>query len=157
MMVAACQENTEKGTALQVRKDLITSAKIDTAMIFERMLGPQDALIYLRSAAVPEALVERLMSDGGRRPAPVECGNQPALRPAPNARLAEGFYSNNGRRKDVVKSAVVQAALSLREQLGSERMERMLKREALPDDVIARVVCGDDNTLRARCHASPTE
>jgi hypothetical protein len=142
---------------LQARKDEITSAKIETAMIFEQMLGPQDALTYMRSAEVPEALVERLLSGGARRPAPVDGEQAAASAPTPPARAVEGFYSNNGRRKDVVKSAVVQAALTLRSQLGSERMERMLKREDLPDEVIARVLRGDGGALRARYYASPTE
>ena len=142
---------------MQARKDEITSAKIETAMIFEQMLGPQDALTYLRSADVPEALVERLLSGGARRPGPTDGEAGPTPSPAPATRFTEGFYSNNGRRKDVVKSAVVQAAVMLREQLGCERMERMLKREDLPDDVVARVLRGDGAALRARYHASPTE
>lgn len=142
---------------MQTRKDEITSAKIETAMIFERMLGEQDARNYLRGADVPEPLIERVLAGGPRRP----LSEAPPRDAAPTSSLpvefVEGFYSNNGRRHDAVRTAVVQAALALRQQLGDERLRQMLQREGLPDEVVSRVLTRRDGSVRARCVTPPAQ
>lgn len=140
---------------MQTRRDEITSAKIETALVFERMLGVDDALAYLRTVEVPEHLVERVLYSGSRRPPSVVAMHDSASLAALSSKLAERFYCNNGRRRDAIKTAVVQAALGLRAELGSARMEQMLRREALPEDVIERVLRETAGTLRVRATPPP--
>ncbi|SDH02472.1 MULTISPECIES: hypothetical protein [unclassified Duganella] len=116
-------------------------------MVFERMLGSGDALAYLRAEAVPEELIERVLYSESRRP-PSVVSMQDAL--SLSSKLAERFYCNNGRRRDAIKTAVVQAALSLHAQLGSERVRQLMRREALPEEVIERVLHQAEGTLRLR-------
>jgi len=136
---------------MQVRKDELTSGKIETGLVFEQMLGPEDARTYLRAEGVPEATIERVLSGEFRRSGSAQArGSSVAASGPPLERLGEGFYASNGRRKDVVRSCIVQAALALRGQLGNERIARMLRREQLPEAVIERVMQGEAGTLRAR-------
>lgn len=141
-----------------VRKDALTSQKVETALIFQAMLGWQDAYEYLLSEDVPEEIIERVVFGGARRPSPVSSESyNPALAAHLPAGLNHAFYVSSGRRKDILRMAVVQAALTLREQLGSERVEQMLRREKLPEQVIERVLLGEACTLRVRPATTPTE
>lgn len=142
---------------LQARKDEITSAKIETAMIFERMLGEQDARNYLRDAEVPETLIERVLSGGARRPLFEAPQRDTAPTPSLPAQLVPGFYSGNGRRRDTVRAAVVQAALALRPQLGDERLRQMLQREGLSEQVVDRVLRQQEGSVRARGATPPPQ
>jgi hypothetical protein len=139
-----------------VRSDELTSQKIETALIFKQMLGIHDAQEYLRNRKVAPETIARVLSDGKRRASPLELASYAtgALAPLP-PRLNESFYSNSGRRKDVLRMAVVQAALALRAQLGDGRIEKMLKRESVPQSVITRVLCGEPGTLRVRGVVAP--
>ncbi|TWI69775.1 hypothetical protein IP91_00848 [Pseudoduganella lurida] len=147
----------------ELRKDELTAQKIDTGLIFQRMLGTGDARDYLVAENVPEALIARVLADRPR------CrGGVPAELPLPVAAVAEihvplsdmsaiplavpdsQFYSSAGRRRNVVGAAIVQAAITVRERYGNDRAERMLRREGLPDDVIARVLADDRGLRRAR-------
>lgn len=139
---------------MQARKDELTAAKIETARVFERMLGTQDALHYLRAAAVPQHLIARVLGGGECRPPAVSTLRDPTSPATQSSKPGAGFYVSNGRRTDVIKSAVIQAALSLRAELGDERVAQMLRREALPDEVIARVMRAESGSLRARPQAT---
>lgn len=136
---------------MRLRTDELTSQTIETGLIFKQMLGVQDAREYLSSRNVSQTIIERVLYDGKRRSNLLS--SEPhvtgLLSLAP-PRLNESFYSNSGRRKDVLRMAVVQAALALRTQMGSERVEHMLNRELVPRDVIARVMRGEAGTLRVR-------
>lgn len=136
---------------MQVRKDELTSGKIETGLVFEQMLGPDDARNYLRAEGVPESIIERVLAGEYRRPGTA------ITRDDGKVSLSGSFYANNGRRRDVVRSCIVQAALALRAQLGNERIARLLRREQLPEDVIGRVVQGAAGTLRVRPAAAAPE
>lgn len=136
---------------MQARKDELTAGKIQTGLIFEQMLGPDDARNYLRAEGVPDAIIERVLSGACRRPDPAQAPASSAAAPeAGPQRRAERFYASSGRRKDVVQSCIVQAALALRAQLGNERIANMLRREKLPEQVVERVIRGEAGTLRSR-------
>jgi len=139
-----------------VRTDELTSQKIETALIFKQMLGIHDAQEYLRNRKVPPETIARVLSDGKRRASPLELASHAtgALAPLP-PRLNESFYSNSGRRKDVLHMAMVQAALALRAQLGDDRVEQLLKRELVPQAVISRVLRNEPGTLRVRGAVAP--
>jgi hypothetical protein len=136
---------------MQMRKDELTSGKVETGIVFEQMLGPDDARTYLRAEGVPDAIIERVLSGNYRRPRAAK------KRDEGKARSSGSFYASSGRRSDVVRSCIVQAALALRAQLGNERIARMLRREPLPEDVIDRIVRGEPGTLRARPAAAAPE
>lgn len=141
-----------------VRKDDLTSQKIETALVFHMMLGWQDAHDYLQSEKVPLEIIERVLFDGERRTSPAtNLSYDPAPSSSFPSRADQVFYVSSGRRKDVVRMAVVQAALTLRAQLGDLRIEQLLRREKLSDEVIARVLQGEARTMRARPHIPQAE
>lgn len=143
---------------MRVRKDVLTSQKIETALIFKQMLGVQDAYDYLRGREVPDLTIERVLFGGKRRSSMVTLSlYNPDSLSSPPTGLNGAFYFSSGRRKDILRMAVVQAALVLRSQLGDHRVEQMLRREKLPDEVITRVLRGETGTLRTRRGALPVE
>jgi len=136
---------------MQTRKDELTSGKIETGLVFEQMLGPDDARNYLRAEGVPESTIERVLAGEHRRPGSAR------TRDDGKVSSSGSFYASNGRRKDVVRSCIVQAALALKAQLGNERIARLLRREQLPEDVIDRVAQAEEGTLRVRPAAAAPE
>lgn len=129
------------------RKDELLAQKTDIGLIFRRMLGEADARHYLNSENVPPEVIERVLADQPVRnggPSPTSAGMAPAAPPS------SMFYCSSGRRKDVIRAAIVQAALAVRDQYGDTRAEQLLRREKLPDDVIARVLGDELAARRAR-------
>lgn len=141
---------------MQVRKDELTSGKIETGLVFEQMLGPDDARSYLRAQGVPDAIIERVLSGVVRRTASAraEDGSVTSSMARPE-RPGKSFYASTGRRRDVVQSCIVEAALALRTQLGNERIARLLRREHLSEAVVERVLRGEAGTLRSRAAPAP--
>lgn len=134
----------------ELRKDVLTAQKVATGLVFRQMLGLDDARRYLLEEQVPPTVVERVLEAGEIRSGEegaVVGGRTPAQW---HAGLAQAFYCNAGRRTDVVRAAIVEAALVVAEQLGRERAERLLQRENMAPDVIARVLAGDGSQRRAR-------
>jgi hypothetical protein len=125
----------------ELRKDELTAQKVETGLVFLQMLGAVDARTYMLNEEVPADVVERLLTDGTARRTDSMLVELPpeASPPVTNT----GFYCHSGRRKDVVRMAVVQAALAVREQLGDERARDLLRREGLSEDVAQRVLDGD--------------
>lgn len=131
------------------RRDTATARTIDIALILQRLRGMEAAVEYLRLAHMADDLVARVLSAGLSRTsmtalpaAPPDCAEHP-----PEVPKGPGFYHVGGRRRDVVSAAVVEAAITLAGELDNARAERMLRREALPDEVITRVL-GQDNSRR---------
>jgi hypothetical protein len=129
------------------RKDPLTAQKVDIGLIFSNMLGVEDARAYLNSEGVSIAVIERVTSGRRTRRGHGELSLAPA---APDSHLHSHFYSHSGRRRDTVKAAVVQAAIAVSAPLGRERAERLLRRELLPEEVIARVLAEDGASRRGR-------
>ena len=125
----------------QERRDELTAQKVETGLVFLHMLGVDDARRYLLTEEVPEDVVNRLLSDGGVRR--TDSMLVDPLPPALPGLAGFGFYCHGGRRKDVVRSAVVQAALVVRDQMGIERARNLLLREGLSEDVAQRVLHGE--------------
>lgn len=122
----------------ETRKDELTAQKVETGLVFLHMLGAHDARTYMLNEDVPAEVVERLLAGGVARRTDSVLVDLP-LQVAP-AVAGPGFYCHGGRRQDVVRSAVVQAALVVREQLGVERARNLLRREGFPDEVAQRVL-----------------
>ncbi|QBE66004.1 hypothetical protein [Pseudoduganella lutea] len=134
------------------RRDTATARTIDIALILLRLRGMEAAMQYLQSAHTAEDLVERVLSSGVSRTSmtALPAAASASVEPAPDAPKGPGFYHVAGRRRDVVHAAVVEAAITLAGGLDIARAERMLRREALPDDVIARVLGQDESRRRTR-------
>lgn len=154
------------------RKDAATARKVDIALIMQRSSGADVARQYLRGAYVDAEVIERVLSGGAARAAmtPVPwpppgngaTGQEPVPRSAsqPTEHSADHsaahsadssahhpahdhpHHAGTGRRKDLASAAIVQAAIAVRDQLDAMRAENLLRREALPEEVIARVLAG---------------
>lgn len=136
------------------RKDELTAKKVETGLVFLHMLGVDDARTYMLDREVPADVVERVLADGaGRRIDSVPLAPRPSSPPPDIA--GYGFYCHGGRRQDVVRSAVVQAALVVREQLGVERAQILLGREGLSHEVAQRVLHGEPQQRRLAPAARP--
>ncbi|MUI11500.1 hypothetical protein GJV26_03195 [Massilia dura] len=104
------------------------------------MLGIDDALAYWRTSEVSEAIIDRLINGNTDCKTPVQQSSAPSSQDPPLDGRISLFYSNTGRRRDVIGAAVVQAALAVFQELGRERAEQMLRREGLSETVITRVL-----------------
>lgn len=116
-------------------------------MVFREMLGSDDARAYLRAQNVPPPVIERVLACDPTRNGAAEAARS-ATAPLPD--LHNAFYCHSGRRRDTVKAAVVQAALTIDRELGRERAENLLRREGLADEVIVRLFAADGVRRRAR-------
>jgi len=130
----------------ETRKDELTAQKVETGLVFLHMLGASDARTYMLNEEVPAEVVKRLLAGGVARRTDSVLVDLP--QPVAPAVAGPGFYCHGGRRQDVVRSAVVQAALVVREQLGVERARNLLRREGLPDEVAQRVLYGEPRQRR---------
>ncbi|WEF35454.1 hypothetical protein [Pseudoduganella chitinolytica] len=134
----------------ELRKDVLTAQKVATGLVFRQMLGLADARRYLLEEQVPPTVIERVLTVGETRGNEVGASIGGRVPAQWHAGLAQAFYCNAGRRTDVVRAAIVEAALVVSEQLGTERAEALLQREKVAPDVIARVLAGDSSQRRAR-------
>ena len=124
----------------ELRQDALLAQRVETGLIFMEMLGIDDALAYWRTSEVPEAIIDRLIHGNANGSAPIEQTSAPCPQELPMDERITLFYSNTGRRRDVIRAAVVQAALAVFQELGRERAEQMLRREGLGEAVISRVL-----------------
>ncbi|WBS05619.1 hypothetical protein OU994_15660 [Pseudoduganella sp. SL102] len=140
----------------EIRKDQLTAQKVGIAMVFREMLGPDDARAYLSAENIPEPVIERVLAgetirldQGSAAPQGTEASEAAEVLPQPPD-LNNIFYGSSGRRRNTVKAAIVEAAITIADQLGRDRAEQLLRREQLPDEVIARVLAPEDAARRAR-------
>jgi hypothetical protein len=134
----------------ELRKDETTARKIDFALVCQKVSGTDSARDYLRAVGMPEPMIDRVLSEQDAR-----AEFTPAPAPADETQRPPNFYCTPGRRRDVLAAAVVQAAISVRDTLGVDRAERLLRREGLPLPVIARVIGADAQVLRVRVDRPP--
>ena len=134
----------------QLRKDDVTAWKIDIALVQQKISGTASARRYLEAESIAEEVIERVLAEYAARPEMAGAGitmtaalypdagavveSVPALRGRPSP------YSATGKRRDVMRAAMVQAAITLVEVRDPDRAERLLRREGLPEAVIARVL-----------------
>lgn len=132
------------------RQDEATARTIDIALVLRKLRGMDAATDYLRSAKVAEELIARtLTTDAIRASMTTPLRKPPAdAGPEPGSPKSPAFYQTTGRRHDVVRAALVQVAIALNGQRPAGRAEEILRREALSDDVIARVLGQDDSRRR---------
>lgn len=130
----------------KLRKDAAMARKVDIALVMRKLSGEDVARQYLRGAYVDAAVIERVLSGGAAR-----AGMTPGSWPPPGSGITGpdpeprcGHYAATGRRRDVASAAIVQAAITVRDQLDAARAENLLRREALPEEVIARVLAGTE-------------
>lgn len=64
---------------LDARRDTLTSQRIEVALVFQSMLGTNDAAEYLRAAGIPIWISARVLGSHKRRPSPalvIDCARQ---------------------------------------------------------------------------------
>ena len=136
------------------RKDTLMAQKVETALVFRRMVGRADAEFYLRAERVPDETIERVLGGDGRAddkpPAAPAPATEPAAQPEQRPFDRHFFYLSAGRRRDMVRAAIVQAAIRIAGELGRGRAVRLLQREGLGDDVVERVLCDEAGRDRRR-------
>lgn len=135
-----------------LRKEALMAQQIETGMLFMKMVGIEEARAYWQRANIPEAIVERLVHGNPRRGAtpsggPVQANLQEMQPPQLDIRV-NLFYCSTGRRQDMVCAAVVQAAVAIKDELGSEQAMDMLRREGLDEALIDRVLFLDGGRRR---------
>jgi hypothetical protein len=64
------REPAPTNAATDLRKDHLTSQRVEVALVFAAMLGPEPAKEYLQSVGVPIWVTERVLSSNRRRPSP---------------------------------------------------------------------------------------
>jgi predicted GNAT superfamily acetyltransferase len=67
---ALIQEPIPTNNLSDLRKDHLTSQRVEVALVFEAMLGLEAAKEYLHNASVPIWVSERVLSSTHRRPSP---------------------------------------------------------------------------------------
>ncbi|MBB3221110.1 hypothetical protein [Pseudoduganella umbonata] len=132
------------------RQDEATARAIDIALVLRKLRGMDAAKDYLRSAHVAEELIARTLTTDAIRASMTAPSRSPDpdTGPVPGSPKATPFYQTTGRRHDVVRAALVQVAIALNGRQLAGRAEEILRREALSDDVIARVLGQDDSRRR---------
>jgi hypothetical protein len=134
----------------QLRKDDVTAWKIDIALVQQKISGTASARRYLQAESIAEEVIERVLAEYAARPEMAGAGitmtaalypdagaveeSEPAVRGRPSP------YSATGKRRDVIRAAMVQAAIAILELRDPDRAERLLRREGLPDPVIDRIL-----------------
>jgi len=135
----------------QMRKDDVTARKIDSALVRQQIRGTADARRYLQAESIAEAVIERVLAGHSARSVRTGAAVNAALEAAVGAKAGTtaeaapaeparpSLYCATGRRRDVLRAAMVQAAIALLDR-DADRARRLLQREGLPDDVIVRVL-----------------
>lgn len=65
---ATIREPVPTNATSDLRKDHLTSQRVDVALVFEAMLGPESAREYLQNVGVPIWVSERVLCSNRRRP-----------------------------------------------------------------------------------------
>jgi hypothetical protein len=128
----------------KLRREHLTSQHIEVALVYQQMLGVEEAARYLEQAGIPPEVADRVLLTGSKRP--------PRMAPAPDQPAQ--MPAAGCRRKNRIHDAIVEAALKIEKKLGKEIALALLKDEQVPDDVAARVIAPEPRQVRTRRHAA---
>lgn len=82
------------------RTDELMAQRVEVALIYQKMLGNDDARIYLSSAGVPQDVIERVLAGPkGRRIGPsdtLDAVNGPRLEDSPPEQVTQCPVSDGG-------------------------------------------------------------
>jgi hypothetical protein len=122
------------------RRENLVSQHIEVALVYQQMLGLDEAARYLAQEGVPREIADRVLLAGRKRP--------PRMAPAPD-QLAQLPYVGC-RRRNRVQDAIVEAALKIEKKLGRDMALALLREEQVPDEVAARIMAAEPRQLRTR-------
>ena len=120
------------------RQDLV-SQRLEVALVYQQMLGLDEAARYLEREGVAPEIAQRVLLTEHKRPSPMAAADQPAQLPYVGC-----------RRKNLVHDAIVEAALKIEKKLGMEMALTLLREEQVADTVVARLTAPEPRELRAR-------
>lgn len=124
----------------KVRTETLMSQHIEVALVYQEMLGRDEAIRYLAQEGVPNETIVRVLSTSNKRAAPMST--------APGRSIQAPFAGC--RRKNHVHDAIVEAALKIEKKLGREMALALLKDERVSEAVTARVIAPEPRQIRIR-------
>jgi hypothetical protein len=125
-----------------IRRNKLISQRVEVALIYKEMLGVDEAKAYLAQDDLCEALIERVLGNGPRRPGPEPVAqSRPAVSATPFTVC---------RRKNHLHDAIVAAAIKIDVKLGRQWALALLKNEGVPDEVAERVLAAGPRQSRSR-------
>ena len=126
------------------RREQLISQRIEVALVYQQMLGLDEAARYLEQEGIPQEIADRVLLTGRKRPPRMaDAPDQPAKLPYVGC-----------RRKNRVQDAIVEAALKIEKKLGRDMALALLKDEQVPDEVAARILAPELRQLRSRTQAA---
>jgi hypothetical protein len=124
----------------KVRNNTVMSQRIEVALVYQEMLGRDEAVRYLAQEGLPKETIARVLLSGNRRASPM-------INPA--GRSIQTPFAGC-RRKNYVHDAIVEAALKIEKQLGRDMALALLKDEQVPEAVTTRVIAPEPRQIRMR-------
>jgi len=122
------------------RRENLLSQHIEVALVYQQMLGIDEAARYLEQEGVAPEIANRVLLTGRKRPPRMaSTADQPAQLPYVGC-----------RRRNRVQDAIVEAALKIEKKLGREMALALLRDEQVPDEVAARIMAEEPRQLRSR-------
>lgn len=122
------------------RRENLVSQHIEVALVYQQMLGIDEAARYLEQEGVPQEIADRVLLTGRKRP--------PRMAASPDQSMQLPYVGC--RRRNRVQDAIVEAALKVEKKLGREMALALLRDEQVPDEVAARILAPEPRQLRSR-------
>jgi hypothetical protein len=126
------------------RRENLVSQHIEVALVYQQMLGLDEAARYLEQEGIPEEIANRVLLTGRKRP--------PRMAPAPDQPAQLPYVGC--RRRNRVQDAIVEAALKIEKKLGRDMALALLKEEHVPEEVAVRILAPEPRQLRSRPQAA---
>jgi hypothetical protein len=123
----------------KVRRGNLVSQHIEVALVYQQMLGLDEAVEYLEREGVAREIVDRVLFTDMKRP---------PLVPVPDTAVDAPF--SGCRRKNRVHDAIVEAALKIEKKQGMHMALTLLKEEQVPETVWPRILAQEPGQLRGR-------
>ena len=131
---------------VHIRRNSLTSQRVEVALVYKEMLGPEEARAYLTRENVPEAICERILANGQRRNDPELSSCLPPMAPVVPYAIC--------RRRNHLHDAIVEAAVKIEKKLGRDWALALLHDEKVPKHVAERVLAAGPRQLRAKKRSS---
>lgn len=124
----------------KVRNNTLMAQHIEVALVYQEMLGREEAVRYLAQEGLPKETIARVLLSSNRRASPMSGASGRSIQ-TPFAGC---------RRKNFVHDAIVEAALKIEKKLGRDMALALLKDEQVPEAVSARVIAAEPRQIRIR-------
>jgi hypothetical protein len=122
--------------AVNLRRENLVSRHIEVALVYEDMLGLEEAIAYLERENIPKGLAEQYL--------------HAARATGPGASDETAAPPVTCRRKNRVQDAIVEAALKIERNMGRDWALALLRKEDVPESVALRIAAEGPRQLRAK-------